>query len=143
MNEDALFCVDQKAFIEKDDKVLILKTPEGELDFPGGKIQQGEARVGAMSSLTRSLQREVMEETGLVIDVFNPFAVWYYEFLNRERNAGKVVYLVAFKCKYVAGDVKLSNEHGKFRWVSRDDYHDVDDGSEYFDVLKKYFGAVS
>lgn len=80
MKEDALFCVGQKAFVEKDGKVLILNDPDDGLDFPGGKIQEGEAIDGDASSLFRSLQREVREETGLEIEVGNPFVVWYHEF---------------------------------------------------------------
>lgn len=139
MKDDALFCVGQKAFIEKDDKVLVLNDPVEGLDFPGGKIQEGEAKDGDASSLTRSLQREVLEETGLEIEVFNPFAVWYHEFPKNHRNYGKVVYLVAFKCEYVSGELKLSDEHDNFKWVDRSNYKEVDDASDYFDVLKKYF----
>lgn len=139
MKNDALFCVGQKAFIEKDGKVLVLNDPVEGLDFAGGKIQEGEAKNGDAPSLIRSLQREVREETNLEIEVLNPFAVWYHEFSKGGRNYGKVVYLVAFKCKYVSGELKLSDEHDKFRWVGKDDYKEVDDGSDYFDVLRKYF----
>lgn len=139
MKDDALFCVGQKAFIERNAKVLVLNDPVEGLDFPGGKIQEGEAKDGDASSLIRSLQREVMEETGLVIEVFNPFAVWYHEFPKNHRNYGKRVYLVAFKCKYVSGELKLSDEHDNFKWVDRNGYKEVDDGSDYFDALKKYF----
>ena len=59
MKDDALFCVDQKAFIEKDGKVLVLHDPIEGLDFPGGKIQEGEAKDGNASSLIRALKREV------------------------------------------------------------------------------------
>ena|SRR3989344_3198298 len=139
MKDDALFCVGQKAFIEKDGKVLILGDPVEGLDFPGGKIQEGEAKDGDVFSLIRSLKREVKEETGLEIEVFNPFAVWYHEFPKGHRNYGKVVYLVAFKCRYISGELKLSDEHDKFRWVDKNDYKEVNDGSDYFDVLKKHF----
>jgi len=139
MNDDALFCVGQKAFIEKDGKVLILNDPGEGLDFPGGKIQEGEAKDGDASSLFRSLQREVREETGLEIKVGKPFVVWYHEFPKNYRNYPKVVYLVGFKCKYVSGEIKLSDEHNKFKWVDKNDYAEVDDGSDYFDALKKYF----
>ncbi len=140
MKDDALFCVGQKAFIEKDGKVLVLKDPAEGLDFPGGKIQVGEARDGEASSLLESLQREVTEETGLTVKIGDPFAVWFHVFPNTSRNAGKSVYLVAFKCVYVSGDIALSDEHDGFKWVDRNDYSMVDDGSDYFDVLKKYFG---
>ena len=139
MKKDALFCVGQKAFIEKDGKVLVLFDPAHGLDFPGGKIQEGEAKDGVAESLIDPLKREVKEETDLQIEVFDPFAVWYHEFPSDHRNAGKVVYLVAFKCGYVSGEVKLSDEHNKFKWVDKDTYKEVDDGSDYFDVLKKYF----
>ena len=137
MNDDALFCVGQKAFIEKDGKVLVLNDPSEGLDFPGGKIQEGEAKDGDASSLFRSLNREVREETGLEIEVGNPFVVWYHEFPKNHRNYPKVVYLVGFKCKYVSGEIKLSDEHNKFKWVDKNDYAEVDDGSDYFDALKK------
>lgn len=139
MKNDALFCVSQKAFIEKDGKVLVLHDPIEGLDFPGGKIQEGESKNGEAASLLRSLQRETREETGLEIAVGDPFAVWYHEFPKNHRNYGKVVYLVAFKCKYVSGELELSEEHDKFRWVGKNDYTEVDDGSDYFDVLEKYF----
>lgn len=139
MKSDALFCVGQKAFIEKDGKVLVLNDPTEGLDFAGGKIQEGEAKDADASSLNLSLQREVREETGLEIEVLNPFAVWYHEFPKNSRNYPRVVYLVAFKCKYVSGELKLSDEHDNFKWVDKDNYKEVDDGSDYFDVLKKYF----
>ena len=140
MKDDALFCVGQKAFIEKDGKVLIINDPVEGLDFPGGKIQEGEAEDGNPSSLTCSLQREVSEETQLEIKVLAPFIVWYHEFSESHRNHGKVVYLVGFKCEYISGEVKLSSEHDNFRWVDKGNYHELDDGSGYFDALKKYFG---
>ena len=139
MKSDALFCVGQKAFIEKDGRVLILYDPVEGIDFPGGKIQEGEAKNGDVDSLISALKREVREETGLEIEAFNPFAVWYHEFPKNHRNYGKVVYLVAFKCKYVSGDITLSEEHNKFKWVDKNNYQEVDDGSDYFDVLRKYF----
>lgn len=139
MKEDALFCVGQKAFIEKDNKVLILNDPGEGLDFPGGKIQEGEAEEEDDGSLTRALQREVTEETGLEIEVGNPFTVWYHVFPKHHRNYGKVVYLIGFKCKYISGDPKLSGEHDKYRWVDKNNYHEVEEDSGYFRALKKYF----
>ena len=139
MKEDALFCVGQKAFIEKDGKILVLHDPIEGLDFPGGKIQEGEAKEGDISSLMNSLKREVREETGLEIEVGEPFSVWYNEFPKEHRNYPKVVYLVGFKCKYVSGNLNLSDEHDQFKWIDSDNYKEVDDGTHYFQILKKYF----
>lgn len=74
MNDDRLFYVGQKAFIEKDGKILVLNDPAEGLDFPGGKIQVGEI------NFTEALKREVGEETNLEIEVGNPFTTWYNKF---------------------------------------------------------------
>ena len=50
-----------------------------------------------------------------------------------------MVYIVGLKCKYISGEVKLSDEHDKYQWVNKDNFKEVDDESDYFDVLVKYF----
>ena len=133
MKEDAQFYVGQKAFIEKDGAVLVLNDPTEGLDFPGGKIQVGEI------DFIEALKREVREETKLEIEVGAPFTVWYNEFSAPHRNAGKKVYLVGFRCKYKSGEVVLSDEHDNFRFVTKENYHEVDDESPYFKALDTYF----
>ena len=46
---------------------------------------------------------------------------------------------MGFKCGYVSGDVKLSDEHDNYRWVGKNDYKEVNDGSDFFNALEKYF----
>lgn len=133
MRENALFYVGQKAFIEKDGEVLVLGDPIEGLDYPGGKIQEGEV------DLIESLKREVREETGLEISVGEAFATWTNIFPSQHRLAGKRVFLVGYKCTYVSGEVTLSNEHDKFSWVTKDNFNTVNDGTSYFEILKKYF----
>ena len=133
MKEDALFYVGQKAFIKKGDEILVLGDPTEGLDFPGGKIQEGE------EDLIEALKREVREETGLEIEAGAPFITWVNTFPAHHRLAGKKVYLVGYKCEYVSGEVTQSDEHDKFRWVTKDNFKEVDDGTTWFEVLKKYF----
>jgi len=135
MKKDQQFFVVQKAFIDKGGEVLVLNDPIEGLDFPGGKIQEGE------TDLAGALKREVYEETGLIIEIGKPFEVGYFEFpLNTgHRNAGKKVYLVGFKCKYISGEVKLSDEHNKFLWVNSDNYKEVDDHTVFFKLIESYF----
>ena len=133
MKEDKLFYVGQKAFIERDGKVLVLRDPVDGLDFPGGKIQEGE------SNFVESLKREVREETGLEIVVGDPFTTWYNKFPPHHRNANKEVYLVGFCCKYVSGEVRLSSEHDQFKWITRTTIQEVSEKSAYFEALEKYF----
>jgi len=131
--KDQEFLVGQKAFINKDGEVLVLNDPVLGLDFPGGKIQEGE------TNFTDSLKREVLEETGLRIEVGEPFAQWHLKLTRGQENAGETIYLVGFKCKYLSGDVKISDEHDSYKWVNKSNYKELADGSDYFKVLKKYF----
>ncbi len=133
MEDDKLFYVGQKAFIEKGGQVLVLIDPDLGLDFPGGKIQEGEADFDV------SLKREVKEETDLDIKVGDPFTRWFFKFRKGHRNEGKEVYLVGFRCSYVDGEVKISEEHSEFKWVNKNNYGTLDDKSGYFRALRKYF----
>ncbi len=133
MPEDKQFYVGQKAIIEKDGEVLVLfESTEANLDYPGGKIQEGEL------DFAEALKREVREEANLEIEVGAPFATWYYE-IKKGRSMGKKIFLVAYKCKYLSGEVNLSEEHVNYRWVNKDNFHELDTGGDYFGVLKKYF----
>jgi 8-oxo-dGTP pyrophosphatase MutT (NUDIX family) len=135
---DEVFCISQKAFIEKNGKILVIHDPLEGLDFPGGKIQKNEAQHGKKDSLSRSLQREVLEETGLSITVGRPFSVWYYEFPIGHKNYPNKVYIIGFQCIYVSGVLTLSSEHTSFQWVSSEQHKHVDDGSDFFQALKEY-----
>jgi 8-oxo-dGTP diphosphatase len=123
-----LFQVGQKALIERDGEVLVMFFPNGWLDLPGGRIDEGE------TDLIAALKSEVTEETTLEIEVGEPFAT------SLARNTA--VYLVVYRCRYVSGEVTLSEEHSAYRWVNRTNYHEVDDGISPFtmDVLKYVFG---
>ena len=80
------------------------------------------------------------EETDLEIDVGAPFFIWHNEFPPYHRNAGKKVFLVGFQCKFVSGEVKLSDEHDNYyRWVNKSNYRAAVDGTDYFRALEKYF----
>jgi len=133
MNDEQIFYVAQKAFIKKGNDVLVLNDPVEGLDFPGGKIQVGE------NDIVESLKREVREETGLEIIVGKPFFTIIEAFSNTHKYAGKKAYIVCYKCEYVSGEVKLSHEHDNFTFVNKDNCKSVDDGTSYFEILKKYF----
>ena len=132
MAKDKLFYVGQKAFIEKDGKVLVLFEPN--LDIPGGKIQEGEGN--SLESLREAIKREVKEETDLEIEVFDPFFVWT---VVSTQYLGETIYRIGFRCKYISGEVKLSDEHDNFKWVDKNDYKELNDNSDNFKALEKYF----
>jgi len=102
VDEKYLFCVPQKALIEQNGKILIVKRSEktksypGHWDFPGGKLEHGE-------NFDQSLVREVKEETSMGIFVEESEFIY----VEKEFHA----YVVLFNCEKAAGDVKLSDEH--------------------------------
>jgi 8-oxo-dGTP diphosphatase len=133
MKKDQFFYVGQKALIRKGNEVLVLGAQKGRLDYPGGKIQEGE------HDLAEALKREVREETGLEISVGKPFATWIITLPVNHRLAGRKIFLVAYRCEYVSGEINLSDEHDSFSWVTKENYRDVDDGTPYFKILEEYF----
>ena len=134
MQPDKKIYVDQKAFIEKDGKILVLKDPLLGLDFPGGKIQEGE------TDFMEALRREIREETSLEVQVGRPFYTWHYTFpQNGHRNAGKETYIVGFKCTYLSGEVVLSSEHSAFHWVDESSYEQLKEEGGYYEALRQYF----
>jgi 8-oxo-dGTP pyrophosphatase MutT (NUDIX family) len=120
-----LFQVGQKAFIDRDGELLVVFRQNGWMDYPGGRINEGE------TDLVASLKREVREETTLEVDVDEPFVTWL--------SLGGAVYLVGYRCRHVSGEVVLSDEHKEYRWVNRADYEELDDGSAPFEALRRYF----
>lgn len=134
MDPDVMMYIAQKALILTNGEVLVLIDPIEGLDFPGGKIQTGEAVV-------KSLKREVKEEVGLEIGVRKPFYTKVDTFPVGHQLSGKGAFVVAYKCDYVSGEVTLSHEHTHYKWVTQDTYKTVDDGSWFFAILKMYFGG--
>jgi hypothetical protein len=37
----------------------------------------------------------------------------------------------------------MSHEHSGFRWVTKENYKEVDDGSAYFAILEDYFKNIA
>ncbi len=125
------FQVGVKAVILRDNKVLLLKRGskygrfEGVWDIPGGRINFGEEPVDG-------LKREVLEETGLVL-----------QFVERPLDARTVfkddkkqIVRITFLCRVNGGEVKLSHEHTEHGWF---DLNNIDvelKDKDLEDVLK-------
>jgi 8-oxo-dGTP diphosphatase len=133
MPADATLYLSQKAFVRRGADVLVLHDPDAGLDFPGGKLQDGE------TDLALALRREVREETGLEIEVGPPFVVWLDTAHRMTIRTGKAVLLVGYACRCEAGEVRLSDEHDGFRWIGAADPAELDDGSSYFAALARFF----
>jgi 8-oxo-dGTP diphosphatase len=128
MEEKYCFCVPQKALIKQGEKYLVIKRSlnsrgyPGCWDFPGGKLEQGEAA-------KTGLKREVMEETSLEIEVLSPVFT-YTEFVYSNN-----MYIL-YECKLISGKISLSNEHTEYKWATKEEIRNMKTGKFIQEYLK-------
>ena len=102
------------ALIVKDGKVLLVKRGcepnRGLWSLPGGSIELGETAREAVA-------REVLEETGLTIEVGEPAGV--HDVISREGDEIVFHYVViTFRANLVSGTLKARSDAADARWVS-------------------------
>lgn len=105
------FRIAVKAFIIKDNKILLLKRRDNDVhmpstwDIPGGRLEVAEdPYIG--------LKRETKEESNLDIDILLPFDVHHFT-----RQDGQKITMIIFLCTLLSFDIVLSEEHTEYRWV--------------------------
>ncbi len=120
--KDTVFLVTQRALItDGEGNLLLLKTAcdapdwEGRWGLPGGLLELGE-------TLEEGLRREVLEETGLQVEMGGLVAASDYRFSGFRFKDGRVkdvrFVLLAYRCGFRGGEVTLSDEHTGFGWIS-------------------------
>ena len=99
--------VSVKGVLIRQGRVLLLLNERGEWDLPGGRPDAGEDHRTA-------LRREVLEETGLAVEVGAALDEHLFEVLP-----GRFVRILPFVCVLTGGggDVVLSHEHHETRWL--------------------------
>jgi 8-oxo-dGTP diphosphatase len=110
MSEHALMQIAQQAIlVDPEGRVLLLRRPDGNWQFAGGRLEEGE-------SWDEGLRREVEEETGITaIDIGPALLVATWEYM------GVPLYGTYFYCLTNSTEVQISREHEEYRWVSSDD----------------------
>lgn len=116
----AQFFIAAHALIEKDGKYLVTKRSAtddympGLWDIPGGTAEEGER-------IEDTLQREVLEESGLQVKVKYPLYIYTNLGSLPERQYFQSVYL----CSFVSGEIVLNLEdHDEYQWLS---LHEIKD----------------
>jgi mutator protein MutT len=120
-----------RVIVKNDDKVLILRRSStydraGFWEIPGGHVQPGE-------SVEEAAKREILEETGLVIDKLTFHHSVSYKVNNQDRLG------VVFEAEPTNKRVLLSDEHDEFDWVDSSNYRNKKLEKHYEDLFGKYF----
>jgi 8-oxo-dGTP diphosphatase len=89
-------------------QVLLIKSPRyGDWEFPGGQVEEGE-------TIPHALEREVFEETGIVVQVKSLVGIY-----SNTRKPSIVI--MDFICEHVSGELTPSMESTEVEWVDREE----------------------
>ena len=129
-----LFRVSAKAVVVKDNCVLLLRTPAGVWDLPGGRLEPHE-------ELEASLVRELHEEMGVSI----PIGPVIYCAARRRAAPKQNVVVVAYLCTMKAEleQVVLSSEHDEIRLFGADEIMALGLVDSYREAVESAFVHMS
>ena len=109
---DTSFQISVKGLFTNDEgKVLMMQENNGKWDFPGGRVQKGEA-------LIKCLKRECLEETGLTCNVQDSQPTIVYSAIDKEDRARLMVF---FRATFDSIDFKRSEECEAMEFFSKDE----------------------
>lgn len=142
LDKNKTFLISPKALILENSKLLILKNTLdkyggiSQWELPGGFVEMQEG-------LEEGLKRETKEETGLDVEIGDLIAAydrWYSNFKFKDGRALDVrIINLAYICKKISGEIKLSWEHSEFLWVLKEDVAKLDISEDSKIAIEKYF----
>ena len=117
-------------------KVLLVKRKnppaKGQWAIPGGKLEWGE-------TLQRAAEREIREETGIVIKAGDP--VFTFEVIDRNAHESIRYHyvIVDLEAKYVSGTLKPGDDAVDAQWIGENEIPQLEINARTVELLLKYF----
>jgi 8-oxo-dGTP diphosphatase len=87
-------------------RILMIRGPRRGWEFPGGQVEEGE-------NLLQALKREILEETGIEVEVGKLAGVY--------SNVASHIVAFGFLCEWRSGVPRTSPESLAVEWVARDE----------------------
>jgi 8-oxo-dGTP diphosphatase len=117
----------------KDGKYLVICRSAEKYPKAGRQWEIAGGRINPGSSLLENLKREVLEEIRLEI-TSEPKLITAQDILKPEKHIVRLTYL-----GFADGEVKLSDEHTEYKWLSLEEISKLEPIDKYFkEVLAKF-----
>lgn len=135
----ALYHVALKILLKKRDQILLLKSPRGYLDLPGGRIDN----VEDTTPLTEILAREIREELGESIKYKLGKPLFQYRRFFPKKDWK--IFLTVYEAEYISGEIQIFEEHSEYLWINPKEYNFKEEkffNQEEYLAFKEYFGTL-
>jgi len=104
--------------IIKDHKVLVIQRTADEESFPNlWELPSGKREF--LETSHDALIREIKEETNINVKVVMPVST--FEYSVEKEDGIRDTTQINFLAEFIGGEVKLSNEHQNFAWITEDE----------------------
>ena len=112
-----LVLVNRALILNKKGELLLIQRSKDDTwqpnkwELPGGKLDAGQ-------DISNALEREALEETGLVVVPIDKIVYMHSEILTKGKYKGLSYIVLVGLTKHIGNRVTLSDEHQDFAWVS-------------------------
>lgn len=100
-------------FNDKGD-ILVVHTPEGFMDFPGGRVDETEENFSYQDILQRELSEEIGDNFEYILGNFAFITRRFYKLYENNCH----ILAIFYEAKYLRGEIQLSKEHTSFEWIN-------------------------